>query len=735
VKQVVLNYKTGKLKLEEVPIPTVRPGGVLVQNAYSVISAGTERQSIETARKSLIGKARTRPKQAKQVIQLAKQQGPLNAYRTAINRLSTPTPLGYSSAGMVIEVGGGVNEFKVGDRVACAGGGYANHAEVIFVPKNLCVKVPDNVNLDHAAFTTLGAIALQGVRQADARLGENIAVIGLGLIGQLVCQILLVSNCNVLGIDIDAQKVSLALNNGMTLGAIRGKDNVEKIARSLSKGYGIDVVIITAATKSNDPIELAGKILRDRGRIVVLGNAKMDIPWKLYYEKELDLRLSRSYGPGRYDHIYEEKGIDYPIGYIRWTEKRNMEAFLDLLAKGKINLDKIITHRFRFEDAEKAYKLITGETKENFVGVLFEYATEKIKSKKIEIKKPISQHPISNLKVNLGIIGAGHFATGTLLPYLKKMNFVNLKAVATASGLSAKNAAKKFGFGYATSDYRQILDDPDINAVLIATRHNLHAKLVIESLKKGKVVYVEKPLALNKDELNEIIKVYNQLITNNQFPRLMVGFNRRFAPFVKEVKKFFKNRKNPLMMNYRINAGFIPKDNWYQDIEEGGGRIIGEVCHFIDLMHYITNSYPVKTFAESVSSENINIIQNDNVDIIIKFKDGSIGTINYIACGDPSFPKERFEVFGEGSVAVIDDFKMARLVKNGKEKRIRKFRQDKGHKEELKAFAEAIKGNHEIPIEFESIVLTTLAIFKILESLNKGISVEINPLLLSNVGV
>lgn len=733
MKQITQNYKTGELKLEEVPKPAVRPGGVLVQNAYSLISVGTERQSIENARKTLLGKARARPEQAKQVIQLAKQQGLFNAYRIAMNRLSTPSPLGYSSAGLVIEVGEGVTEFKVGDRVACAGGGYANHAEFVFVPKNLCARVPDNVSLDHAAFTTLGAIALQGIRRANLKIGEDVAVVGLGLLGQLVSQILLASNCNVLGIDIDPQKVSLALDNGITLGAVRGNDDIEKSVKSLSKGYGMDAVIITAATKSNDPIELAGKIVRDRGRIVVLGNTRMEIPWKLYYEKELDLRLSRSYGPGRYDHTYEEKGIDYPIGYVRWTEKRNMKAFLDLVAKGNVNLDKIITHRFKFEEAEKAYKIITGETKENFVGVLFKYETGKIESKEIEIKKPISQFPISNFEVNVGVIGAGHFATDTLLPYLKKINFVNLKAVATASGLSAKNVAKKFGFAYATSDYRQILDNPDINAVLIATRHDLHAKLVIESLKKGKVVYVEKPLALNENELNEIIKVHNQLITNDQFPRLMVGFNRRFTPFAEEVKNFFENRKNPLMINYRINAGFIPRDNWYQDPEEGGGRIIGEVSHFVDLMQYIIGSYPIRVFAEGISSENVNLMQNDNVNISIKFKDGSIGTISYIACGDPSFSKERFEVFGEDSVAVIDDFKVLSLVKNGKERRIKKFGQDKGHKAELQAFAEAIQKGDKMPIPFLSLVSTTLTTFKILESLNKGIPVEINSLLLTNV--
>jgi len=718
MKQVIQNYKTGQLKLEEVPMPAIRPGGVLVQNAHSVISVGTERQSIENARKSLIGKAKARPEQAKQVIRLAKQQGLLNAYRMAMNQLSAPVPLGYSSAGVVMEVGERVNEFRVGESVACAGGGYANHAEVVFVPKNLCAKVPDKVSLDHAAFTTLGAIAVQGVRQADVKIGENVAVVGLGLIGQLTVQIAKVSGCNVLGIDIDSHKVNLAKELGVDMVAVRGKDSIKSIADSFTHGIGVDAVIITAATLSNDPFLLAPEIIRDRGKVVLVGVAKLDFPRKPYYRKEITLSISRSYGPGRYDENYEEKGIDYPVGYVRWTEKRNMEAFLRLLSQGKINLDPLITHRFKIEDALEAYDLILGRKKEKCLGVLLEYDIQKAEkwNQKI-ILQPRTAGSQPQTTVLIGFIGAGHFATGTLLPCLKKTLSVDFRGVVTASGLSARNVAKKYGFKYCTSDYQEILNDRQVNTIFIATRHNLHAQLAIESLKAGKAVFVEKPLALDEEKLNKIIETYNDLISNHQLPKLMIGFNRRFAPLTKEVRKFFEKRTKPLAIVYRVNAGFIPKGHWTQDLEESGGRIIGEICHFVDLIQYLTESEPIRVFAEAIT--------NDTLNISLRLKDSSIGSINYLANGDASYPKERVEIFGEGSVAVIDDFKRASFTREGRTKRIKQIHQNKGHKEEIEAFVEAVKRGEEMPIKFEEIIATTLATFKIIESLEKGVPVTL----------
>lgn len=713
MKQVIENYKTGELKLEEVPIPAIRPGGVLVQNAHSVISVGTERQSIENARKSLIGKAKARPEETKQVIRLAKQQGLLNAYRMAMNRLNAPAPLGYSSAGVVIEVGQRVNEFEVGDRVACGGAGYANHAEVVFVPKNLCVKVPDNVSLDHAAFTTLGAIAMQGFRQTDVNIGENVAVVGLGLIGQLTVQIAKASGCNVLGIDIDSDKADLAKELGVDMAAVRGEDNIKSIADSFTQGIGVDAVIITAATLSNDPFLLAPEIIRDRGKVVLVGVAKLDFPRRPYYRKELTLSISRSYGPGRYDENYEEKGIDYPIGYVRWTEKRNMNAFLQLLSRGRISLNLLITHRFKMEDALNAYDVVLGRKKEKYLGLLLEYDMQKAEKPDVKIVlKPLAANSKSRTAVTVGFIGAGHFATGILLPQLKKMPSLDLRGVATASGLSARNVAQKYGFKYCTSDYKEILNDPQIDTVFVATRHDLHAQLIIESLQAGKAVFAEKPLALNQEELNKTIETYNYLAANHPFPKLMLGFNRRFAPLTEKVKEFFEGRTKPLAIVYRINAGFVSKDHWTQDPEEGGGRIIGEVCHFVDLIQYLSESEPIRVFGEAIA--------NDTLNINLKLKDGSIGSVSYLANGDTSYPKERIEIFGEGSVVVIDDFKTASFTREARTKRMRQIHQSKGHKEELEAFVEATKTNQRMPIKFEEIITATLATFKIVESLEKG---------------
>ena len=732
MRQILLDYKKGKVRVENVPSPILRPKGVLVENAFSLISPGTERQRIENAKKSLLGKAKSRPEEVKKLLKIIREQGIFKAYRMAKGRLEMPLPLGYSCAGVVIE--SGVDEFKPGDRVACAGGGYANHAEVIFVPQNLCVKVPDNVGLEYAAFTTLGAIAMQGIRQADVKLGETIVVIGLGLLGQLTVQILKASGCRVIGLDIDEWKVDLAKRLGIDLAFNTQISNPKSQILSFTDGYGVDAAIITAATKGNEPFLLAPEIIRDRGKVVLVGIAKIDFPREPYYRKELSLILSRSYGPGRYDTAYEEKGIDYPIGYVRWTEKRNMQAFLQLLGSGCLTLDPLITHRFKIDDALKAYDLILGKGKEKYLGILLEYShvkEDEPRTKHYALRPSLLEPTTSNRQpitaIGLGFIGAGNFAQNFLLPNLKKLqksHRIIFKGIATATGLTASHIGKKYGFEYSTSDYKELLKDKDINTIFIATRHNLHAKFIIESLKAGKNVFCEKPLCLNQSELEEIIKVYQSLVASNQLPVLMVGFNRRFSPFAKEIKKFFKNRGNPLVMNYRINAGFIPRDNWYQDSEEGGGRIIGEGCHFIDLMQYITGSYPIKIFAESVSSKDINMMQNDNINISFKFKDGSIGTINYIACGDSSFSKERFEVFGEGSVAIIDNFKTATFVRNGKSRKIGKFGQDKGYKAELLAFIEAIKNGEDAPIEFKALVTATAVTFKIIDSLNKGMPVE-----------
>jgi len=724
MKQLIQNYKTGELRVEEVPLPALKPGGVLVRNVFSLISTGTEKAKIELARKNLLAKAKEKPEQARQVLETLKKEGIINTYRKVMTKLEAPSPLGYSSAGIVMEVGREVDEFKVGQRVACAGAGYAVHAEVVFVPTNLCVKIPDGVGFDYAAFTTLGAIAMQGVRQAQLTLGENIVIIGLGAVGQLTIQMVKAAGCKVMGIDIDSWKVELAKKLGIDEGMVRDRDDILKEIRAFSGGRGIDAVIITAGTSSSDPVKLAGNILRDKGRVVVVGAVKVDIPRKDYYEKELSLSFSRSYGPGRYDPIYEEKGIDYPIGYVRWTEKRNMEEFLRLVSKRKVNLEPLITHRFKIEDALQAYEIITGKKKEKFLGILLKYEEDKEQRSKISLKavdsSKVKSYP-SLKRVNLGIIGAGNFAQNFLLPNLKKISSARFKGVATATGINARHVAKKFGFEYATTKAEDIINDPEVDAVIIATRHNLHSELAVKALEENKAVFVEKPLALCEEEVKNVIKAWEK-----SQGRLMVGFNRRFAPLVKKAKEFYQERRGPLAIIYRINAGYIPKNHWIQDLKEGGGRIIGEVCHFVDLLEYFVKVKPIKIYAQSILDDREDITNNDTINISLKFEDGSIGSLNYLACGDSSFPKERIEIFGEDSVGVIDDFKNATFTRKGKTKKIKRINQDKGHREELEAFVEAVKNSKEMPIKFEEIVTTTLVTFKILESLEKGVPIEIS---------
>jgi len=725
MKQVLQNLSSGEVKVEEVPSPIVKTGSLLVRTFNSLISAGTERMLMEFAQKSLPQKAKARPDLVKQVINKAKNEGIINTFRQAIGRLDTPMPLGYSCAGIVLKVGADVDGISPNDRVACAGGGYANHAEIVCVPKNLCVKVPDGVGFESAAFTTLGAVALQGVRIANLTLGENVVVIGLGLLGQLTVQLVKAAGCRVLGVDLDAEKTALAAELGADSVAVRGKDNVVSAVSDFSQGLMADAVIITAASDSNDPVELAGEICRDRGRVSVVGAVKMDIPRKPYYQKELELRLSRSYGPGRYDTNYEEKGFDYPIGYVRWTEQRNMKEFLQLVAEGKVQLDKLITHRFKIEDAEKAYELISGKTQEKFLAVLLEYPREGQVKNTIRLRHEVQSSPEAagtqrkDGKVHIGLIGGGNFAKGVLLPILRKIPEVNMRGVATATGVSARDIGDKYGFEYCTSDYSEILKDISVDAIVIATRHNLHAQLVTEGLKHGKSVFVEKPLALSKDELNTVIDTYNQ--TQG---RIMVGFNRRFAPVTSETKSFFANRTSPLAINYRINAGFVPKDSWVHDLVEGGGRIIGEVCHFVDLIQYLVGVEPSKVYAEAIPESDKSGATSDTVCISLKFRDGSISTINYFANGDKAFPKERIEIFGDNSVCVINDFRSAMLVRNGKKKRL-KSKQDKGHKAEFEQFIRSILNDEPSPIDFKEAVISTLLTFNIVESLTTGAPTEI----------
>jgi predicted dehydrogenase/threonine dehydrogenase-like Zn-dependent dehydrogenase len=711
MKQVVQNFRTGELAVEELPPPALKNGGLLVQTAYSLISAGTERSIVETAQSSLVGKARSRPDLVRQVLDTFKREGLRATYEKVQSRLNQIKALGYSASGTVIAVGQGVSGFQVGDRVACAGAGYASHAEFLFVPQNLCRKLPEGASLEAACYTTVGAIALQGIRQADVRLGEAVAVIGLGLVGQLTVQMLKASGCRVLGIDIDPQACQLAKKSGADLIAENSEAARQRCA-AMTDGRGADSVIITASTKSDEPVELACEIARDRARVTAVGMVGMNIPRNAYYMKELEVRLSRSYGPGRYDPEYEEKGHDYPIAYVRWTENRNMEAFLQLLAEGKVNTDLLTTQRFRVEQATDAYNLITSNA-ERYCGIVLAYPQDQAET--IKVVKTRHQKSAAAGALGVSFIGAGNFARGVLLPVVKRTAGLKLEGIATATGISAKNTAEMFGFAYSTTDATQIFNSPETDAVFIATRHDNHAELSAEALRRGKNVFVEKPLATTVEGLREVVQAARQ---SNGL--LLVGYNRRFAPLAGEVKRHFANRAGSMTILYRINAGQLPPEHWSHDTTEGGGRVIGEVCHFIDFVQYLTDSLPVQVSAVRVPESRSAGFVDDSVTISMGLADGSIASIVYTASGNNAVAKERVEIFADGSIVLLDDFKSAEINSGKKAIKLGGGTQDKGHANEIAAFFAAARDNAAAPISLESLAATSLASFAVIESARNG---------------
>ena len=715
MKQVIQNFKSGDLFVDDVPCPSMHSGNILVLNHYSLISAGTERSTVSTAKASLIGKARQRPDLVKQVLDTLKKEGFSETLKRVRTKLETLKELGYSSAGTVLMSMDTEHKFKPDDRVACGGGGYASHAGIVSVPQNLVVKVPDSVSLDHAAFTTLGAIAMQGVRQANPRIGEFICVIGLGLLGQLAAQILRANGCRVFGIDISEEMVELAKKTSCHAASTQNDKELESKIDRFTGGHGFDSVIITAATLSNGPIELSTAILRQKGLIVVVGAVQMNIPREPhFYHKELELKISCSYGPGRYDHTYEEEGCDYPYGYVRWTENRNMEAFVRLLENGSVDVKPLISHVFDIGLAEKAYEIVAGKNKEKHLGILLKYPdSEEKRGEKIV---PAATESEREQAVRIGFIGAGSFAQKSLIPYAGA--YGELSAVVTSHGVSAKSVGEKFKFREFSTDVKDVLLNEGINAVFIATRHRTHADLTIAALEAGKNVFVEKPLALREEDLDRIAHIVRQ----EGSKRLMVGFNRRFSPLAKQAEEMFRGVTEPLVINYRINAGFIPKDHWTQT-DEGGGRILGEVCHFVDLLQFITGSDPERVFAESISSANCKTENRDNIAITVRFKDGSVGNIAYIACGDKLLSKERVEIFGGGRTFIIDDFKAGESYANGSCRKIKSS--GKGHKEEVELFIKSILEGLPSPIPFDSIYKTTAATFRIIDSLQTGLPQKI----------
>lgn len=722
MQQLTQKLKDGVLRVLEVPVPISESGTLLVRNHFSLISTGTEGSTVKTARSGYIEKARERPQQVKQVIDTLLTQGVTQTYRAVMKKLDAYSPLGYSCAGEVIDIALDVTGFKVGDLVACAGL-TACHAEVVSVPANLCVSLPPDANLRQAAYNTLGAIALQGVRQADLRIGECCAVIGLGLLGQITALIMRAAGVKVVGIDIDPAMVETAGRHCLDQALHREEPGIEGRIERFTGGLGCDAIIITAATDSLDPVNFAGTIARKRGTVVVVGSVPTGFDREPhYYRKELQLKMSCSYGPGRYDPLYEGKGIDYPPAYVRWTENRNMAAFQELLHAKKIDVGYLTTHVFHLEKAPAAYDLLLKKT-EPYIGILIEYDLT---------REPASLHgagaiPLRQISedrnpkaVRIGFLGAGSYAQSSLLPNIPTSPEIERLGVMTATGAGARTVGERFGFGFCTGNAQEIVGNNRINTVFIASRHDSHGGYVLQALAAGKYVFVEKPLCCTEKELADITEAYRDAkAPDGSRPLLMVGFNRRFSPLSRLLRE--KIATGPMAMLYRVNAGSVPQESWIQD-PAFGGRIVGEACHFIDFLTWLNGSVPVSVHATALSPA---AGVPDTVTLTLTFRNGSIGTVAYLANGDKSLPKERVEIFASGVSAVIDDFKSLAIHAKGRRTEKRLFSQDKGQKEQVRRFIEAVQRKENEPIPFVETYSVTLATFKSLESLRTGRSVAI----------
>jgi predicted dehydrogenase len=719
MKQVLQNMRSGKTSVEDVPIPTPRRGMALIRTCASLVSAGTERSVVEFAEKSLLGKARSRPDLARQVLDKARREGLLGTVEAAFNRLDEPLALGYSSSGVIEALGADMPGFHIGQRVACAGGNYAVHAEYALVPRNLLAPLPDEMDFESASFATLAAIALHGFRLSQPQVGENVVVIGLGLLGLLTVQIAMAAGCRVLGVDIDPARVELAKQFG-ALAVLNPQ--AEEATLAYSGGRGADAILICAGDPSSDTVTLAGVLSRDHGRVVAVGVVGQDLPRPIYFQKELSFVTSRSYGPGRYDPAYEEGGLDYPYGYIRWTEGRNLGACVDLIASGKLDVQALVTHHFPIEQAAEAYELITGKRDEPFLGVVLTYpmqAGKPAEASRITLASPRSAAQTS---VRLGVLGAGLFANAVLLPAIKKQKDIQLVGIASAGGLHARHSGGKFGFNYAASSEDELIDDANINTLAILTRHDSHVALTLKALKAGKHVFVEKPLAVDAAQLDELEELLRT--GGDDLPLLMAGFNRRFAPLVQKLATFLAGRHEPLVAHYRVNAGGLPLTHWQHDPVQGGGRIIGEGCHFIDLLTFLVGEPPNSVTTHGLPDAGR--YREDVLSMTFTFPDGSLGVVDYLANGDKAFAKERLEVFCAGRVAVLDDYRSLEMVQNGSRKVIKSaLRQDKGHFNEWQALIAAIRSGGPAPIPYAHLLGVTRASFAAIESLRSGQKVDI----------
>ncbi|MEX0173798.1 bi-domain-containing oxidoreductase [Streptomyces sp. LMG1-1-1.1] len=725
MKQVVQNYKSGELTVLDVPVPGCKPAGVLVRTAYSLISTGTELMKVSEAGMSMLGKARSRPDQVAKVMQSVATNGVPATYRKVMGKLDSYTPLGYSLCGVVEQVGAGVDDVAVGDLVACAGNEHALHAELNWVPKNLYTPVPDGLAPRHAAFGTVGSIALQGVRQGEPQLGESALVIGLGLIGQLVVQLLAAAGVRVIGVDPDPARCELAERLGATACADPGSAAVETAVAELTGGHGVDQVYLAAGGGSNQPVELAARMSRDRGRVVDIGKCRLDLPWNAYYEKELDVRFSRSYGPGRYDPEYELEGRDYPIGYVRWTERRNLACFLDLAARGSVDVEPLVSHVADFEDAVETYRsLKDGDLKA--VAVLFRYPAPEgeAEAEAPAVAVPAVRRPAGGTTaparpagspVRLAFVGAGNYATSMLLPHLARREGVELSKVVTTTALSAANAQRKFGFAEATTDLDSVLDDPAVDAVFVVTRHSSHAELTQRALLAGKAVFVEKPLALTEDELAGVLAA----VEKSGNDRLQVGFNRRFSPLLQEARKRFGARTGPASLRYLVNAGSLQHGSWYLQQGSEGSRFAGEGGHFVDTASWLLGADPVSVYAVATPG-------NEDLQVVLRYPDGSTATISYVTTGAPGFPKETLDMVADGKVLRLDDFVRASVY--GPERwvssRLPKAR-DKGQEAELASFVRAVRTGGPMPVPLESLVATTAATLAVQAGLAAGVPVTL----------
>jgi predicted dehydrogenase/threonine dehydrogenase-like Zn-dependent dehydrogenase len=706
MKQILQNLGSGETILADIPCPGVRPGHLLIRTAASLVSIGTERMLIDFGKANLLDKARRQPDKVRQVLQKIHTDGLFPTLQSIRSKLDQPIPLGYSNAGTVLAAGEGVEDFEPGDRVVSNG----PHAEVVCVPRNLCAKIPDDVPSSTAAFTIVGAIALQGIRLAGPTLGESVAVVGLGLIGLVSIQLLQAQGCRVLGIDLDSGKCELARRLGAeAVDLSRGEDPIAA-GIAFSRGRGMDAAIITASTKSNEPLHQSARMCRKRGRIILVGVVGPELSRADFYEKELSFQVSCSYGPGRYDEEYEAGGRDYPIGYVRWTEGRNFEAVLDMMANGSLDIAPLITHRFPFDNALEAYgKVSEGKA----LGILLEYPQDEAEGSNSlsqrSIKLPGNPAPPVS-RVSVGMIGAGGFTGQVLLPALKKTG-VRLRSIASGAGVTGSHLGKKFKFDVTTTDTDSILNDADVNTVLIATRHNSHAGFVKSALSAGKRVYVEKPLCLTREELSDIEKAY----VSQPSPFLMVGFNRRFAPHVVKMKGLLDSVQEPKTLIMTVNAGIIPADHWTQDPVVGGGRILGEGCHFIDLLRFLAGAPITGVMAARIGGSK-GMIRDDKMSFTLNFADGSLGTVHFFANGSKAFPKERLEVFCAGRVLQLDNFRKLKGYGWPGFKKMSLRSQDKGHRAEMQALVDAVQNGNPSPIPFDEILEVTKAGFDVVEA-------------------